>query len=217
MGEPSAAGHRPGDEQSLEFGGLTIRYDRSVLEPRAWTIAQSECARRLLDEVPAGPVLELCAGVGHIGLAAVLRTERSIVLVDQNPAAAAFARQNARPLVGRATVRQAAMDEALADDERFALVIADPPWVPTALVDRHPQDPRGAIDGGLDGLRLALECLGIIGRHLLPGGQAVLQLGTAEQARDLVSPARSVGLRPAGLQTHERGVVVRLVNDSAGG
>lgn len=210
MAEPSGTG----GDRCLEFGGLVIRYDGTVLEPRPWTIAQSVWARRLLAEVPAGPVLEICAGVGHIGLAAVAGTRRRLVLVDRDPAAAAFARENALPLADRVTVRQAPMDEALADDERFALVIADPPWVPTAQVDRHPQDPRGAIDGGPDGLRLARECLEVIGRHLVPGGQAVLQVGTPAQAQDLAPTARDVGLRPAELQTFERGVLLRLVCDS---
>ncbi len=207
---------RPREDHSITFGGLTIRYDRAVLEPRAWTIAQSVWARTLLHEVPDGAVLELCTGVGHIGLAAVAGSGRRVVLVDRDPVAVAFARENARPLADQVTVRQAPMDQALAADERFALVVADPPWVPTAQVDRHPQDPRGAIDGGPDGLRLARECLEVIGRHLVPGGQAVLQIGTPAQAQDLVPAARAAGLRAAELQTHDRGVLLRLMQDSGG-
>ena len=49
--------------QQLSFQGLSISYDHHVLEPRPWTEAQSSWAAELLGDAPAGPVLELCAGV----------------------------------------------------------------------------------------------------------------------------------------------------------
>ena len=50
---------------------LEISYDQRVLEPRPWTAAQSRWASSLFRVLPPGPVLELCAGAGHIGLLAV--------------------------------------------------------------------------------------------------------------------------------------------------
>ena len=50
----------------MRFGPVDIRHDDEVLEPRPWTIAQAEWA----SELPAGPMLELGCGAGHIGLAA---------------------------------------------------------------------------------------------------------------------------------------------------
>ena len=50
------------------------------------------------------------------------------------------------------------MDVVLDPHERFAVVIADPPWVPRADTGRYPEDPVLAIDGGDDGLDLARAC-----------------------------------------------------------
>src|SRR5436189_110702 len=59
-------------ELTTEVGGLVFLHDERVLSPRPWTEAQSAWARELLEVVPDGPVLELCSGVGHIGLLALL-------------------------------------------------------------------------------------------------------------------------------------------------
>ena len=54
---------------SATFGGLAIAYDARVLSPRTWTLHQSLWALELLEQLPDGPILELCAGAGQIGLA----------------------------------------------------------------------------------------------------------------------------------------------------
>ena len=68
----------------IEFGSLSIQFDDRVLRPRRWTTAQSAWASALLDGAPEGPVLELCAGVGHIGLLAMTGQSRPLVLVDSS-------------------------------------------------------------------------------------------------------------------------------------
>jgi release factor glutamine methyltransferase len=83
------------------------------------------------------------------------------------------------------------MQDVLAPSERFALVLADPPWVPSAEVARFPADPRRAIDGGPDGLDLARLCVAIIARHLAEDGASVLQLGDATQAEVVRRELRS--------------------------
>ena len=77
-----AATPAPPARSRLTFGPVDIVFDESVLVPRPWTIAQSAWARQLIESVPAGDVLELCSGAGHIGLAAVHGTGRHLVQVD---------------------------------------------------------------------------------------------------------------------------------------
>ncbi len=171
----------------MPFGPLTVRFDARVLRPRPWTLAQSRWAAELLPRGPLGPVLELCAGVGHIGLALAANSDRDLVLVDADRHACDHARSNAEEagLAARVTVRHGPMQEMLAPTERFAMVLADPPWVPSTEVSRFPADPRGAIDGGPDGLDLARLCVAVIARHLADGGASVLQLGDATQAEEM--------------------------------
>lgn len=180
----------PGPRPSVvTLGGLDFSYDERVLRPRDWTVAQSLWAAQLLASAGPGPVLELCTGAGHIGLLAILDTDRRLVAVDANPVACDYARRNAAAagLADRVEVRHARLEEALAPTELFPLVIADPPWVPSARTTDHPEDPLFAIDGGGDGLAVARRCLEIAARHLLPGGVMLLQLGNADQVADLAN------------------------------
>jgi release factor glutamine methyltransferase len=201
--------------QRTTFGHLEIEYDSDVLEPRAWTEHQSRWAATLLDELPAGDVLELCAGVGHIGLLAMAHSSRHLVQVDAGERACELARINAA-LAGAAAVevRHSQLEEALRPEERFALVIADPPWVPSERTDDHPDDPLSAIDGGHDGLDLVRSCLEVIGRHLAPQGAAVLQVGDrgqTESVAEYVAERPHLGLRVDEHRLFDDGALVHLV------
>src|SRR4051794_32540122 len=59
--------------RSCAFGPIMVDYDARVLTPRDWTLGQSEWAAELARGFDvAGRMLELCAGAGHIGLAAAV-------------------------------------------------------------------------------------------------------------------------------------------------
>jgi methylase of polypeptide subunit release factors len=172
----------------VAFGSLRVEYDDRVLRPREWTTLQSAWAAELLPVLPPGDVLELCCGAGQIGLLAVADTDRNLLLVDANETAAGYARSNAAAAAAAlhrpahsVEVRHGLLEEALKPQERFALVIADPPWVPTSDLAMHPGDPRTAIDGGPDGLDLVRACLDVADRHLVADGVALLQVGGREQ------------------------------------
>jgi release factor glutamine methyltransferase len=198
------------ERRVTRLGGLDIAYDERVLQPRPWTAAQSRWAAELLAEAPPGPVLELCTGAGHIGLLAILGNARRLVAVDVDPVACGFARQNATDagLADRVDIRTAPMEAALAPEERFPLIIADPPWVPSARTADHPADPLTAIDGGVDGLRIAQRCLDLARDHLAPGGAMLLQLGSTAQAR-VVTALCGPSLTVAEVrEPHPTGVVV---------
>ena len=177
------------DPPTVQFGDLEVAYDSRVLRPRAWTAAQSEWAAELLAYAPPGAVLELCAGAGQIGLLAIRGTDRCLVAVDADPAACAFARRNAAGagLAGRVEVRQAYLEDALEAEERFPVIIADPPWVPSHRTGDHPDDPVFAIDGGADGLAVAQACVDLARAHLAAHGVMLLQLGTMAQADELAA------------------------------
>jgi methylase of polypeptide subunit release factors len=194
----------------MMFGILPIQYDDRILEPRAWTTLQAEWAADLLEETPPGPVLELCSGAGQIGLLAISRQRRRLVCVDASAAAGHYARRNAESagLGDLVDVRESDLEDAVESDERFALVLADPPWVPSDETDRHPEDPPDAIDGGPDGLDAARSCLDVARPHLLSGGSILLQLGTREQATALAGELADLTL--VEVREGEGGVVAHL-------
>ena len=76
-------------------GRCLVEYDERVLRP-----GRGRCCRaRGRPSSPAaaepGPLLELCAGAGHIGLAAAVLADRDLVQVEADPVAARFASANA--------------------------------------------------------------------------------------------------------------------------
>ncbi|MEO5680667.1 MAG: methyltransferase [Acidimicrobiales bacterium] len=182
---------------TCRFGPLDVTYDQRVLVPRPWTLAQSRWAAALVTGCGPGRLLELCAGVGHIGLAAAVLAERGLVQVELDPVAAGYARANAERAgwAARVEVRIGPLAGAIEAHERFPLVIADPPYLPTVDIGRFPEDPRLAIDGGADGLDVVRACLSVAGRHLQAGGALILQVAGPGQARavEALVAARPVG------------------------
>jgi release factor glutamine methyltransferase len=128
--------------------------------------------------------LELCAGAGHIGLAAAVLADRDLIQVEADPVAAEFARFNAcRAGWGERThIRATQLQTALLPGETFDLVVADPPYLASAALDRWPEDPRLAIDGGADGLDLVRACLAVVAECLAPSGSVLLQVAGPAQA-----------------------------------
>ncbi len=200
---------RPDEPDLMEFGTIHVEHDPRVLRPRPWTRLQSEWAAELAHDVPAGPILELCTGAGQIGLLAAALSGRHLVAVDANPVACVLARRNAvrAGVADRVEVRAGDMRTAVGDEEAYALVVADPPWVTSAEVGRYPEDPLLAIDGGEDGLAVARLCLEVAADHLLPGGLLLVQLGDDAQADALAATA---GWVERGRRHGERGLVLLL-------
>lgn len=191
-----------------DFGRLQIAYDEGLLTPRPWTHCQSLWARELLTKL-LGPVLELCCGAGHIGLAAVSGTGRRLVAVDVDPRAILYARRNAEEAGVDVDLRLGRAAEALRPDEQFGLIIADPPWVPAAETAQFPEDPLLAIDGGEGGLSIVGECVQTIGAHLAPGGVALLQLAPGDEQADAVA-SMDPRLKAGERRYFPRGTLLRL-------
>jgi release factor glutamine methyltransferase len=75
---------------------------------------------------------------------------------------------------------------ALPGDGRFDLILANPPYIPSAEIatlepEVRDHDPRTALDGGADGLdfyrRLAREA----GDFLKPGGRLMVEFGDGQE------------------------------------
>lgn len=105
-------------------------------------------------------VADVCTGSGCIACAiASEHPDARVVATDISPDAVALARRNvARLGLGdRVDVREGDLCAPLAADAPFDLVISNPPYVPTAVLNDMPREvsvfePALALDGGCDGL-----------------------------------------------------------------
>jgi release factor glutamine methyltransferase len=193
-----------------EFWSLDFAIGPGVLDPRPDSETLVEGALAHVDSAPAGRrgawrVLDLGTGSGCLMLALLSELPNATGLgLERDPDAAALARANAarHGLDGRAEIR--AQTWSRLADGRFDLIVANPPYVPTAEIDGlAPEvaayDPRGALDGGRDGLDAYRELAPRLAGWLAPGGQAFLEVGRG-LGGDVQALLRAVGLRvPAGV------------------
>jgi release factor glutamine methyltransferase len=179
---------------------VLVDYDERVLTPRPWTLAQSRWAVELAGGAAPGRIVELCAGAGQIGLAAAELAGRDLCQIEADPVAAAYAQQNAARagLADRVEVRVARLETGLARGELFPLMLADPPYLPSAEVSDWPADPLTAIDGGADGLAVTRRVLTVARDHLIAGGHLLLQVAGAAQAAEVLKLPRCAAYFAAG-------------------
>lgn len=177
-----------------DFMGLTFRLNKSTLIPEQDTevlveTALEELKRRGPGEVPLR-ILDLCTGSGCILLSLLHELGNAGGLgTDLSEEALEAARENAvrLGLQERAAFRQGDLWEPVGD-ERFDLIVSNPPYVPTDVIPTlEPEvrcgEPYAALDGGEDGLvfyrRIVKEAAG----HLKPSGIIIVESGFDEAAQ----------------------------------
>lgn len=172
-----------------EFYGLTFHVDKRVLIPRPDTETLVEVAldatrhRKL-----AGRALDLCTGSGCVAIAfAKARPTWRVTGADLSPDAIEVARANALRLGAIWGVRFVCGDlyAAVGADEKFELITANPPYIPQAEVEELPRhirdfEPRLALDGGEDGLRLLPAIAKGAFERLTPGGTLAVEIGAGQ-------------------------------------
>ncbi len=128
-------------------------------------------------------VLDLCTGGGSIAIiAAHCFPEADIVASDLSIDALALAADNIDDyeLGDRVELRQGDLFAAL-QDERFNLILCNPPYVNARSMAKLPAEyraePEGALGSGSDGMDLIARLLAEAPEHLTPNGILVIEIG----------------------------------------
>ncbi|MCR9222100.1 MAG: peptide chain release factor N(5)-glutamine methyltransferase [Alphaproteobacteria bacterium] len=204
-----------------EFWSLDFAIDRGVLDPRADSECLVEAALQHAADRPAPlRVADLGVGSGCLLLSVLHERARALgVGVDRAEASACTARRNAAALglADRALIVVGDWTEALGGP--FDLLLANPPYIPSAAVpalapEVRGWDPIGALDGGADGLDAYRAILPAARRLLAPGGAAILELG-AGQWSAVADLAVAAGLRPTRCVRDAAGIARCLVAETA--
>ncbi|MDH3229201.1 MAG: peptide chain release factor N(5)-glutamine methyltransferase [Alphaproteobacteria bacterium] len=171
-----------------EFWSLEFETGPATLDPRpdSETIIAA-ALESVADRAAPLSVLDLGTGTGCLLLALLHELpEAAGVGVDVSPEALAVAGRNAERLgfASRARFEQGNWGESLAGP--FDLIVCNPPYIPTAdIAGLEPEvavfEPRGALDGGPDGLGAYRTLLPDIARLLAPEGAAVLEIGAGRR------------------------------------
>jgi release factor glutamine methyltransferase len=197
-----------------EFRGLRITVTPDVLIPRPETEGLVERALELLADRPGAVVADIGTGSGVIACAlAASRPDLEVLAVDQSLGALAVASDNVRALGLALRVRLLAGDlfgplASLAGS--LDMVVANPPYCPTGVIPTLPAEverfePRLALDGGADGMRVLRRIISEAPRFLRPGAWLLMEIGE-EQAGPLASLMAAEGFSSIGARRDLRDV-----------
>jgi len=134
--------------------------------------------------------VDLCTGSGAIALAVAVEVPAATVLaVERDPMAVAWAQRNVTALAPRVVLSQGDVADRILDEwsGRIDVVVANPPYIPQAMrpidPEVHLHDPDLALyGGGADGLRVPAQVVSAAQRLLRPGGLLVMEHGDAQGA-----------------------------------
>jgi release factor glutamine methyltransferase len=145
---------------STSFCGCPIIVSPSVLVPRPETETLAEEAWKFLNVLGReSRFLDMGTGSGCLPIAIATHAKAARgVGIDVSEDALAIARENVTKnnLSHRVELRLGDIFSPLED--KFDLVVSNPPYIPTGEIDSlqpevRDHDPRGALDGGEDGLK----------------------------------------------------------------
>ncbi len=199
---------------SWEFYGLRFTLTPDVLIPRPETELLVEQALAWLRHHPERRLaVDVGTGSGCIAITLAAHcADLQMLATDLSRAALAVARANAslHNVAQRIHFIQADL-LSLLHGVRFDLICANPPYIPSATLQRLPiygREPGLALDGGEDGLRIIRPLLAQARRLLRPGGLLLMEIeaslgAAARQLARRLYPQAKVDVLPD-LAGHDR-------------
>jgi release factor glutamine methyltransferase len=169
-----------------DFAGLRVYVTPAVLIPRPETEGLAEWA---LDAMaPDAVIADIGTGSGCLAVTlAVRRPDARVWAIDRSLPALAVAADNARRQGVAERVRFVAADllEAFGARPAFDLIVANPPYIPSAAIAGLPREvrdwePHQALDGGPDGMALHGRLIPQAREVLYSGGRLVLEVGDGQ-------------------------------------
>jgi release factor glutamine methyltransferase len=178
-----------------EFWSQPLRVTRDVLIPRPDTETLVRAGAAL------GPrrIADVGTGTGCVAIALARELPRATVLaIDLSREALDVAAHNVAAAGLEERIALACGDLLDGVAERFDLIAANLPYVPSAELERlAPEvrhEPRLALDGGADGLALLRRLVAQAAEHLEPGGPLALEVGLG-QAAEVAELAQAAGAK----------------------
>jgi len=168
------------------FAGLKFYVDERVIVPRSLTAEFiKEQFQPWIDPAQIHRILDLCTGSGCMAIALAYAFPRTrLDAADISPDALAVTRINVENhgMGERVRLIRSDLFSAL-KDERYDLIVTNPPYVARAEMETLPQEyrhePALALESGGQGLDAIIRILAQAPAHLNPGGILVAEVGNS--------------------------------------
>jgi release factor glutamine methyltransferase len=166
------------------FFGLCFDVTDDCLIPQADT--EIVCEKLIARLKNGARFADICTGSGCIALSALSNTKNTVAVgYDISAAALAIAKQNAKKLglQDRFSAQRADVfsPDFLDGEEPFDLIVSNPPYIETAVIEtlspEVQREPHIALDGGTDGLDFYRRLLEVCPSHIKKGGALLLEIG----------------------------------------
>src|SRR5579864_268581 len=160
-----------------EFYALEFEVSPAVLIPRPETeVLVTEALKRVKD-IPEARILDVGTGSGCIAVALAFQNKNAqVTATDISAEALEIARRNAakHKVAERLRFLQGDLLHALAKDERFDVIVSNPPYVTQAEWEQLPihirdHEPKQALLAGKDGFAVYDRLIPAAAEYLKPG------------------------------------------------
>lgn len=187
------------------FYNTSWKVNKDVLIPRYETEILVENAIAFANKLESGNVVDVGTGSGNIiiSISKVVEKHLKYFAVDKSAKALAVAKTNAKR--NKITNIKFYKSDLLSNPripKQFDLIVANLPYLRSDYLLSLPEnitkdlkfEPREALDGGRDGLKIIRELIGLLDTRMRDKGAAILEIGD-DQRGDVVQLCKRVGLK----------------------
>lgn len=187
------------------FYGINLTVNKNVLIPRYETEILVETAIAIANSLGSGNVIDVGTGTGNIiiSINKAMGKRFKYYAVDKSEKALAVAKTNAKQ--HKITNIKFYKSDLLSNSKlpkNFDLIVANLPYLRSDYLHSLPNniarhlkfEPRVALDGGRDGLRIIQNLINLLDTRMSDEGTAILEIGD-NQKNDVSQLCDGVGLK----------------------
>jgi ribosomal protein L3 glutamine methyltransferase len=177
------------------LGDLRFYVDERAIVPRSYIaeLLRAELFPWISEDARIERALDLCTGSGCLAiLLALTFPEARVDAVDLSTDALAVATRNVADYAMKDRIRLMHADLFEGCEGRYRLIIANPPYVNRASMEKLPAEyraePEMALAGGEDGLDIVRRIIAQAHAHLTEDGLLVVEIGHNREALERAFP-----------------------------